>query len=241
MFSELSPGSPFWQPKGTQLWNELTDLWRDENAERGYGEVKTPILYDVDLWKQSGHWDVYRENMYFTEVEDRHDGPQAHELPGAHPALQVATAAPTATCRSATPSRASCTATSRAARCTACCACATSPRTTPTSSAPRTRSRTRSRRCLDFGFAIYDLFGFEPRLELSTRPDKRIGTDEMWDRAEAALAAALDERGPGVRAQRGRRRVLRPEDRPAHDRLDRPLVAARHRAARLLRCPSASS
>ena len=96
-------------------------------------------------------------------------------------------------------------------------------------------------RCLDFGFAIYDLFGFEPRLELSTRPDKRIGTEEMWDRAEAALAARARAARARVRAQRGRRRVLRAEDRPAHDRLDRPLVAARHRPARLRTCPSASS
>ena len=50
-------------------------------------------------------------------------------------------------------------------------------------------------RCLDFGYAIYDTFGFEPRLELSTRPEKRIGTEEMWDRAEAALESALVERG----------------------------------------------
>ena len=49
--------------------------------------------------------------------------------------------------------------------------------------------------CLDFGFYLYDLFGFEPRLELSTRPDNRIGTDEMWDHAEAALAGALDAKG----------------------------------------------
>jgi threonyl-tRNA synthetase len=50
-------------------------------------------------------------------------------------------------------------------------------------------------RCLEFGFFLYDLFGFEPRLELSTRPEKRIGTDEMWDRAEQALAAALERKG----------------------------------------------
>ena len=50
-------------------------------------------------------------------------------------------------------------------------------------------------RCLDFGYAIYDTFGFEPRLELSTRPDKRVGTEEMWDRAEALLAKALDDKG----------------------------------------------
>ena len=53
------------------IWNALTGLWREENAARGYREVKTPILYDVDLFKTSGHWDVYREHMYFTAVEGR--------------------------------------------------------------------------------------------------------------------------------------------------------------------------
>src|SRR5918997_1042093 len=67
--SELSPGSPFWLPNGMAIWNQLTELWREENAARGYEEVKTPILLDVELWKQSGHWDVYRDNMYFTDVE----------------------------------------------------------------------------------------------------------------------------------------------------------------------------
>src|SRR3954467_4354383 len=71
MFSELSPGSPFWKPNGMVIWNELTNLWRTENADRDYREVKTPILYDVELFKQSGHWQVYRENMYFPEVEER--------------------------------------------------------------------------------------------------------------------------------------------------------------------------
>ena len=71
MLSDLAPGMPFWLPRGTHIWNELTRLWRTVNVERGYTEVRTPILYDVDLWKQSGHWHVYRENMYFTDVEDR--------------------------------------------------------------------------------------------------------------------------------------------------------------------------
>ena len=71
MFSELSPGSPFWKPAGMAIWNALTELWRTENLARGYREVKTPILYDVELWKQSGHWDKYQDNMYFTDVEDR--------------------------------------------------------------------------------------------------------------------------------------------------------------------------
>ncbi len=71
MFSDLSPGMPFWQPPGTHVWNELTELWRTENVARGYTEVRTPILYDVELWKQSGHWDKYKDNMYFTDVEGR--------------------------------------------------------------------------------------------------------------------------------------------------------------------------
>jgi threonyl-tRNA synthetase len=74
LFSELSPGSPFWQPAGMVIWNELSKLWREENARRRYREVKTPILYDAELWKQSGHWDKYRDNMYFTEVEGRQMG-----------------------------------------------------------------------------------------------------------------------------------------------------------------------
>ena len=56
------------------IWNELTKLWRKENGARGYREVKTPILYDAELFKRSGHWHVYRDNMYFTDVEGQSMG-----------------------------------------------------------------------------------------------------------------------------------------------------------------------
>ena len=92
--------------------------------------------------------------------------------------------------------RACCTATSRAARCTACCACATSPRTTPTSSAREEQVQDEVSACLDFAFDTYKLFGIEPHLELSTRPEQRVGDDALWDRAEAALERALDEARP---------------------------------------------
>ena len=81
MFSELSPGSPFWKPAGMTIWNVLTELWRSENLTRGYREVKTPILYDVELWRQSGHWDKFRENMYFTDVEGRAMGMKPMNCP----------------------------------------------------------------------------------------------------------------------------------------------------------------
>ena len=87
MFTELSPGAPLWKPAGTEIWNRLTELWRKENAERGYREVRTPILWDAELWKRSGHWDVYRDHMYFTDVEGRTHGAEAHELPRPRPDL----------------------------------------------------------------------------------------------------------------------------------------------------------
>src|SRR5207244_1611900 len=65
--AENSPGSPFWHPKGMVIWNELEDLRRRENAKRGYVEVKTPLLYDVDTYITSGHYENYEENMFFVK------------------------------------------------------------------------------------------------------------------------------------------------------------------------------
>src|SRR5881398_774743 len=62
---EISPGSPFWHPKGMVIWNELEDLRRREDARRSYLEVKTPLLYDIDTYVTSGHYDNYAENMFF--------------------------------------------------------------------------------------------------------------------------------------------------------------------------------
>jgi threonyl-tRNA synthetase len=191
MFSELSPGSPFWFPNGMALWNELTKLWREENTSRGYREVKTPILYSAELFKQSGHWHVYRDNMYFTDVEGESMGLKPMNCP-AHTQLYASQRRsyrdlpiryseqglvhrhePSGTLhgllrvRHITQDDAHIFAT-------------------------EDQIEEEVIRCLDFGFAIYKRFGFEPRLELSTRPEKRIGAEEMWDRAEAALQRALE-------------------------------------------------
>jgi threonyl-tRNA synthetase len=194
MFSELSPGSPFWQPAGSQIWNQLTDFWRVENAARQYREVRTPILYDVDLWKQSGHWDVYRNNMYFTEVEGRSMGLKPMNCPAhiqiynsdrrSYRDLPIRYAEaglvhrhePSGTLHGLLRVR-HITQDDGHIFCT------------------EDQVKEEVQRCLDFGFFIYETFGFEPRLELSTRPEKRVGTDEMWDRAEGALEAALREKG----------------------------------------------
>jgi threonyl-tRNA synthetase len=195
MFSELSPGAPFWHPPGKAMLNQLQNLWRQENADRGYREVQTPILYDVSLWKQSGHWDVYRDNMYFTDdLEGRPMGLKPMNCP-AHVQLfkdarhsyrdlpiryseagLVHRHEPSGTLHGLLRVR-HITQDDAHIFCTE-------------EQVPEEIGR-----CLDFGFAIYDTFGFVPRLELSTRPEKRVGTDDMWDRAEAGLERALLDKG----------------------------------------------
>src|SRR3954447_13622634 len=194
LLSELSPGSPFWLPHGTHVWNELTKLWRTSNVERGYREVRTPILYDVELWKQSGHWHVYRDNMYFTDVEGKPMGLKPMNCP-AHVQIYkrdlhsyrdlpiryaeqglVHRHEPSGTLHGLLRVR-------HITQDDAHVFCR------------EDQIEEEVVRCLDFGFFIYDQFGFAPTLELSTRPEKRVGTDEMWDRAEAALQRALDGRG----------------------------------------------
>ena len=194
MLSDLSPGMPFWLPDGTHLWNELTHLWRTTNVERGYTEVRTPILYDVELWKQSGHWEVYRDHMYFTDVEDKPMGLKPMNCPAHIQIYQrdlrsyrdlpiryaeqglVHRHEPSGTLHGLLRVR-SITQDDAHVFCT------------------EEQIEQEVVHCLDFGFFIYDQFGFAPRLELSTRPEKRVGSDDMWDRAEAALKRALENRG----------------------------------------------
>jgi threonyl-tRNA synthetase len=190
-FSELAPGMPLWQPAGMAVWNQLTDLWRTENRRRGYSEVKTPILFDVDLFKASGHWDNYRDHMYFTDVEDHPMGLKPMNCPG-H--VQLFKDVPRS--HRELPIRFS--------------EQGLVHRHEPSGTLHglmRVRHITQDDAhifcleeqiedevvgCLDFAFALYGVFGLEPHLELSTRPEKRLGSDEMWDRAEAALRNALD-------------------------------------------------
>jgi threonyl-tRNA synthetase len=193
-FSELAPGMPLWQPPGMAVWNELTHLWRTENRKRDYEEVKTPILWDVDLFKASGHWDNYRDNMYFTDVEDRPMGLKPMNCPG-HVQLfkdvrrsyrelpmrfseqgLVHRHEPSGTLHGLMRVR-HITQDDAHIFCT------------------EEQIEDEVVGCLDFGFALYELFGFEPKLELSTRPAKRLGSDDMWDRAEGALENALKRLG----------------------------------------------
>ncbi len=194
MLSELSPGSPLWKPAGMAIWNALTDLWRAENLARGYREVKTPVLWDAGLFKQSGHWDTYREHMYFVDADERQMGLKPMNCP-AH--IQIYKDErhsyrdlPIRYSEQGLVHRHELTGVLHGLM-------RVRPITQDDAHIFCTGEQVQEEvvQCLRFGFYLYRLFGFEPRLELSTRPEKRIGTEEMWDRAEAALAGALQAEG----------------------------------------------
>ncbi len=193
-FSESSPGSPFWHPKGMVIWNQLSDLWRQLNLERGYQEVRTPIIFNVDVWKKSGHWEAYRDNMYFTEVENGEFGLKPMNCPGhififedqlrSYRDLPMRISEqglvhrhePSGTLHGLTRVR-HITQDDAHIFCT------------------HEQIEDEVIGCLELARVIYDTFGLEMRMELSTRPDKRIGSDELWDEAEGALRKALERAG----------------------------------------------
>jgi threonyl-tRNA synthetase len=201
-FSELSPGSAFWLPNGTTLWNTLVGVSREMTLARGYREVKTPQLYDAELWRISGHWDKYRGNMFVTQSEERDLALKPMNCPG-HAQLYKAQrhSYRDLPVRYAEPGLLH--------------------RNEPSGTLHgllRVRHFTQDdahifcteeqiqdevAACLEFGFDVYALFGIEPHLELSTRPEQRIGDDELWDRAEEALARALDGRGLSYKVNEG--------------------------------------
>jgi len=81
-FHDCAPGMPFWHPKGTIVWNELIKYWREEHHKAGYGEIKTPIILNKELWEQSGHWKHFKENMYFTKVDNQDYALKPMNCPG---------------------------------------------------------------------------------------------------------------------------------------------------------------
>jgi len=81
-FQDEAPGFPFWHPKGTILWNTLAEYIRSECFQRGYQEIKTPAILNSTLWKRSGHWDNFHENMYFTQIDEEDFAVKPMNCPG---------------------------------------------------------------------------------------------------------------------------------------------------------------
>ncbi|HEY2141593.1 MAG TPA: threonine--tRNA ligase [Solirubrobacteraceae bacterium] len=201
-FSDVSPGAAFWLPAGTSVWNALVGASREMGLARGYSEVKTPQIYDAELWKTSGHWGKYRENMFTVNVEEREMGVKPMNCPGhaqlfksqrhSYRDLPVRYSEPGLLHRNE-PSGVlhGLLRVRHFAQDDAHIFCT------------EEQVQEEVRGCMEFAFATYALFDFDVRLELSTRPEQRVGSDEMWDRAERALSSALDAQGLGYELNPG--------------------------------------
>ena len=192
-----SPGSPFWHPKGMVIWNELEDLRRRENLRRGYVEVKTPLLYDEQTYETSGHLQNYEENIFWVHSHgesDRRMALKPMNCPGHMllfgSRLRSYKDLPIRFAESSTLHR--------------------DEKGGTLHGLLRVKHITQDDAhifvspdqiedeifgCLDYASFLYELFGMDARFELSTRPEKKLGSDEEWDFTEGALRAALDRRG----------------------------------------------
>ncbi|MBC2731953.1 threonine--tRNA ligase [Thiobacillus sp.] len=198
-----APGMVFWHPKGWIVWQQIEQYMRQKFVEYGYQEVRTPAVMDRSLWEKSGHWDNYRDNMFTTASENRDYAVKPMNCPG-H--VQIFNSglhsyrdlplrlAEFGSCHRNEPSGA-------------------------LHGIMRVRGFTQDdahifcaedqieQEVADFIVMlqkVYADFGFNDVLvKLSTRPDKRVGSDESWDKAEAALAAALEKNGLAFDLQPG--------------------------------------
>jgi threonyl-tRNA synthetase len=193
-FSDWAAGSAFWTPHGTTLWNTLRDLMSELTAAHGYTEVKTPQLYDAELWRISGHWEKYRANMFVTDDAEHPLGLKPMNCPGhcalysmerhSYRELPVRFSEPGLLHRNE-PSG------------TLHGLLRVRQFATDDGHIFCTEEQIESEVTDFIAFAreVYDLFELETRFELSTRPPVRIGDDGLWERAEAALTDVLARAG----------------------------------------------
>nr|MBA2349147.1 threonine--tRNA ligase [Solirubrobacterales bacterium] len=194
-FSPVAQGAAFWLPRGTTVFNELVKLSREMGEPRGYQEVKTPQLYDAELWQTSGHWGKYKENMFLTEAEGSEMALKPMNCPGhaqlfktqqwSYRDLPVRYSEPGLLHRNELSGALHGLLRVRHfAQDDAHVFC--TEEQVPAEVAA----------CLEFAFATYGVFGFENiTVELSTRPENRIGTDTFWDMTEGILRDVLEEQG----------------------------------------------
>ncbi len=203
-FFPVSPGAAFWTPRGTQLYNTLEAFVRERQRD-GFLEVKTPLLYTKELWEQSGHWGKYRENMFLVldSETDEHD---MSLKPMNCPSHYVYYASAKHSYRELPLRYATLDVLHR------------NELSGALSGLTRVRQFAQDdchiflredqiaeevKFLMDFILGHYDAFGLPSSLKLATRPEQRIGSDELWDGAEAALKEALEATGREYELQPG--------------------------------------
>lgn len=188
---EEGPGFPFFHPKGMILRNILEDFWKKEHIKRGYGEIKTPLILNESLWRQSGHWAHYKENMYFTEIDENDYAIKPMNCPGSiliyKSKMHSYRDLPLRWGELGLVHRHELSGALHGLM--------------------RVRSFTQDDAHLfmlpsqikeeligviELADYIYDVFGFKYHIELSTRPKDSMGSDEQWENATNGLIEALE-------------------------------------------------
>ena len=191
---EEGPGFPFFYPKGMVLRNQLEDYWREIHRKHGYEEIKTPIMLNRSLWERSGHWDHYQENMYTTKIDDVDFAIKPMNCPGgilvyerkkwSYRDLPI---------RSGELGLVHRHELSGALHGLMRVRCFTQDDAHIFMTPDQIRDEIKGvYQLID---EVYKVFGFEYHVELSTRPENSIGTDEMWELATDGLRGALDDLG----------------------------------------------
>ena len=192
---EEGPGFPFFHPKGMAVMNTLIDFWRREHLKRGYTEIRTPQILDRELWIRSGHWDHYRENMYFTEIDEKPFAIKPMNCPGSILVYKTQLRS----YRDLPMRLAELGVVHRHERSGVLhglmrVRCFTQDDAHTYITPEQIQSEVMDIMNLDKYFYT-NVFGFKYSVELSTRPEDSMGTDEQWNKAEAALRSALEETG----------------------------------------------
>ena len=194
MMSDFGPGSPFWLPNGMALRNALTDYWHEMQARFGYQEVQTPLILSRSLWETSGHWDHYKENMYTTTVDEEDFAIKPMNCPGA---CLIYKSKPRSY-RDLPMKLAEAGLDHRYEMKGALHGLFRVREFTQDDAHLFIRPDQITEQVTDASHLItayYAQFGFPYRVELSTRPEDSMGSDEDWERAEHGLRDALESMG----------------------------------------------
>ncbi|UCD90336.1 MAG: threonine--tRNA ligase [Desulfobacterales bacterium] len=201
-FHDEAPGMPFFHDKGMVIWNALLEYWREAHRRAGYVETKTPILLQRSLWERSGHWENYRENMYFVEIDEQENAIKPMNCPGGM--LMYKTKRHS---YKDLPIRASEIGLVHRHELSGVLSGLFRVRAFHQDDAhifmTPDQIQDEILAVLKLEESIYKTFGLGFHLELSTRPEKSIGTDEQWDVATKGLEAALDVYGKEYKINEG--------------------------------------
>lgn len=199
---EEGPGFPFFHPKGMVIRNVLEDLWRKEHIKKGYQEVKTPIILNEELWHRSGHWDHYKENMYFTEIDGAGYAIKPMNCPGGillyKRKLHSYRDLPQRVAELGLVHRHELSGTLHGLMRVRCF-------TQDDAHIYMLPSQIKDEiiGVIELTDYLYSIFGFDYHVELSTRPENSMGSDEDWERAINALREALEAKGMDYKVNEG--------------------------------------